>query len=273
MIISKSNEQVKLLGSLKSKKCREKYSKYIIEGIKLVGEIINSGGLEPTEFIVYSEVLLKRANGGEELYNVILNSNYKTMEVSEEIFKYISDTETPQGALVVRNIKESSFEHIFNTINEYATKNKQFLVLDKVTDAGNLGTIIRSAVSFGVDCIICLKGTVDMYSPKVIRSTMGAIEKVDMVYVNETEYVQIVKVLQDNNYDIIGTMLETNKYITDINMSKKVIFVMGNEANGICDSVKNTCRDFIKIPMENIQESLNVAVATSICLYSLYIGR
>lgn len=102
MINSKSNETVKMLASLKDKKHREKHLKYIVEGVKLVGEMMDLEGVTPSESIVYSADMLKQVAGGKQLLERIGKSNLHAIEVSADIFKYISDTETPQGVLCVK---------------------------------------------------------------------------------------------------------------------------------------------------------------------------
>lgn len=270
MLNSKSNEQVKILASLKDKKYREKHSKYIIEGVKLVGEMMDLGGVAPSESIVYSSELLKSVAGGEKLLERIEKSKLNTIEVSKDVFKYIADTESPQGAMCVKNIPVVTDTEKLNEIATMIKQNKRFLVLDKVQDAGNLGTIIRSAVTFGIDCIICIKGTTDMYSPKVVRSTMGAIEKVSVLCISEEECIDVAKLLKENGYEIVSTELNAKKYLAELDYSKNIVFVMGNEANGVSEKIHNMCTEYIKIPISDAQESLNVAVATGICLYSSY---
>lgn len=138
MINSKSNEQIKLIASLKSKKYREKYSKYTIEGVKLVGETMDLEGVAPSESIVYSKDLLETVAGGKNLLEKIKEEKVPTLEVSSEVFKYVSDTETPQGVLIVKNIKYPSTEEKMTKISNIIKNNGKFLVLDKVQDARKL---------------------------------------------------------------------------------------------------------------------------------------
>lgn len=270
MINSKSNEQVKMLASLKNKKYREKYLKYTIEGIKLVGEMIDSEGIAPSEFVVYSTELLFSSAGGKEVFDKVLKNGVKMVEVSKEVFEYISDTDTPQGILVVKDIKVFSQKEVMQKIIKASQENKKILILDKVSDAGNFGTIIRTAVSFGVNMIICIKGTIDLYNPKVVRSTMGAIQKIDIQYVTQDEYVKVVKILVNCGYEVVCTDLKAKKYLNGLDYTKNIAFVMGNESRGVSEKTKDICTDYVKIPMEECQESLNVAIATAICLYSGY---
>ena len=267
MIVSKSNETIKKLVSLKDKKYREKYKMYIVEGLKLAEEIIDSKGKTPFEFVIYSEEIVSKINGYESLREKLeeIDKN-KIIEVSDVVFEQISDTVTPQGVLVVLPIKKKSFIDFKENIEG------KYIILDKVQDAGNMGTIIRSAVSFGVDNIICTKGTVDIYSPKVVRSTMGAIEKINIFFDDVVDIFEYIKALKDKAYVMVSTCLEANKALGDLKKSYKNVYVFGNEASGISKELKLESDELIKIEMENTQESLNVSQAATICMYEEYIN-
>lgn len=267
VIVSKSNEKIKYINSLKDKKYRDKYNKYILEGIKLVEEYINLRGQTPLEFIVLSKDLLANAQGGEKLYNKLKDLD-KVIEVDSSLFSYLSDTETPQGALIVIDKKENKLEDLINNIKN----SEKIIVLDKIQDAGNMGTIIRSAVSFGVKNIVCLKGSVDVYSSKVIRSTMGAIDKINIFYLDVENMLLVKKELNNNGYVLCGTDLKATKYLNETKPNDKTVYVLGNEANGISDEIKEMCNEYVKIPMESVQESLNVAIAAAILMYNGYVG-
>ncbi len=275
IITSKTNSTIKYISSLKNKKYRNKYNKYVIEGIKLVEEIINSEGNAP-EFIVYSEQLLKTTGLGIELLNKINKgdfSKYNVVAVNEEIFNYLTDFETPQGILVVIDKEnEYNLEKLELNLNNNVTD--KYVILDKVQDPGNLGTIIRSALAFGIKNIICIEGTTDVFSSKVIRSTMGAIRKVNIYNVQSNEIAKMTQKLKTSNYKIVGTSLDAEKYINEEDINDKHVFVMGNEANGVSSALIEKCDSLVKIPMDSIMESLNVATATTIVMYEQYIrGR
>ena len=266
MITSKLNEKIKYINSLKNKKFRDKYNKYILEGIKLVDEYISSEGVIAPEFIVLCKSILINNIGGEELYKKLYQYT-NLLEVDEAVFKHITDTETPQGILIVINKKESFMSQLLKDIKN----EEKLIILDKVSDAGNIGTIIRTAVSFNVKNIICIKGTVDAYSSKVARSAMGALQKINIFYLDYNEVEILKESLRANGYKIIATDLMANKYLNEYQVSKKMVFVLGNEANGVSDKIKLICDDYIKIPMELTQESLNVGVAAGILMYDVYI--
>lgn len=274
IITSKTNSTIKYISSLKSKKYRNKYNKYVIEGIKLVEEIINSEGNAP-EFIVYSEQILSMTSLGIELLNKIKNgfcNNFNTICVNKEIFEFVTDFETPQGILAVVN-KHNEFAIDELEENLKINLKEKYIILDKIQDPGNLGTIIRSAVSFGVKNIICMEGTVDSFSPKVVRSTMGAIRKVKIYNIPNNEVEQLIYMFKNNRYRIVGTTLDAKNYISRENIDDYDIFVMGNESNGVSDEILIRCDKHVKIPMEKTMESLNVGVATTIVMYEQYISK
>lgn len=275
-IASKTNNVVKYIKSLNEKKYRNLNKAFIIEGIKVAKEIINSRGKHPFEFIVYSKELIEKNENGKQLLKDILNNveTKKTIEVTEEIYKYISDTVTPQGVLVVVKKTDIILENIIleNIKKDKITKKtSSYIILDNIQDSGNLGTIIRSANSFNVQNIICTTGTADIYSPKVVRSAMGAVLDTNVSYVSMNELTSNLDHLKALGYKIVGTKINTNKQVRDLKDLSKIIFVMGNESSGISDEIENICDFLIKIPMEDTQESLNVGVAASILMYEKYI--
>ncbi len=272
-INSKTNNIIKYIKSLEDKKFRTKNDAFVIEGVKIVNEMINSKGEYPFESIVYSKELLAKGSIGEDMLDLICkmekdtNLGFVMLEVSKDIFEYLSDTIAPQGVLAVakRNLK-----HIADLIKEN-DGDSSYIILDNVKDSGNLGTIIRSANSFNVKNVICVEGTADVYSPKVVRSAMGAILNTNICYVSKANMEMYAGRLKDLGYILVGTKMDASINIRDKKNMSKNIFVMGNEANGLSPEIENICDEFVKIPMEESQESLNVGVAASIVMYEKYI--
>ena len=272
-IISKSNEKVKYFKSLNDKKFRQKYNAFYLEGIKVVTEILENKAIDIL-FIAYSKEILQNLNGGKELLKKIdlYNDKNKVIHLSQSVFEYIVDTTSPQGVFVV--LKKQNID-IYNEIDNLAKSKsivKDIILLDKVQDLGNLGTIIRSAVAFGIKLIIATSGTADFYSPKVIRSTMGAINKVKIAYIDDN-ISQLFNYLKTKNYEIFGTSLKSSKNINEMLFNENNVFVLGNEANGVSEEILSLCDSNIKIPMLDNMESLNVSVATSIIMYKNYIDK
>ena len=259
LIVSKSNDNVKFIRSLNEKKYRTKYNAFYLEGVKVTNEILDKNEAIDILFIAYSKSLLISTNGGQALLDRISSlKNVKVLEFEENIFKYMTDTVNTQGILVVMKIPKYSLE------NE---ENKNIILLDKVQDLGNIGTIIRSCNAFDVDTILCTSGTADVYSPKAVRATMGGILNVKIIYLDDIEKLNLFKKM---GYKIATTSLKTQNSIDSIDYNNKYIFVMGNEANGVSKEIIDISDFVVKIPMSEKIESLNVGVATSIILYEQY---
>ena len=271
LINSKFNEKVKFIKSLNDKKYRIKNNAFYLEGIKVTKEILNLKKAIDIEFIAYSSEILSKTKSGINLLNNLKND--KELEkiikydFSENVFKYMVDTVSPQGVLSVIKIKEKNID---NLINNAYNNNQNILILDKIQDAGNIGTIIRTANAFNLSNIICIEGTVDVYSQKVLRSTMGTILKSNIVYVSEKEIFDLKQKLNEKNVKIVSTSLKAKSYIDELDYTQKYAFVLGNEANGVSDNILNISDKKIKIKMDDDVESLNVSVAAGIILYNQY---
>lgn len=262
-IISQSNEKIKMIKNLNDKKFRKEYQAFYLEGIKVVTEILESDKAMDIMFIAFSKDILLQCHGGENLFQKLQQSkNIKVIEVDKKVFKSITDTVNTQGVLVVLRKKSYQIEE------EIKNNQSSILLLDQIQDAGNLGTIIRSADAFDTRLILCTTGTVDVYSPKVIRSTMGAILRVKVLFIEDIS--STIEILKKNDYTIIGTSLQTESRLEEIEISKRNVFVLGNEANGVSQEILNACDQLVKIPMSKTAESLNVSVAASIMLYEEY---
>ena len=180
--------------------------------------------------------------------------NIKIYELKNELFTQLVSTENTQGIIAVVNIN--------NSIKDI--KGDFYLLCDKVQDPGNLGTIIRTAHAAGVNAIILTKGTVDIYNDKTIRSTMGSIFYVPIIYDNDLSFL---KNLKDEGFSLVATSLEESKNFFEEDLSGKVILSVGNEGNGISEEIFELADKKVKIPMPGGAESLNVGVATSIILF------
>ena len=251
-ITSKENGLIKHIIKLKEKKYRKEYNEYIIEGAKIVEEaIIEKAKIKQiiiSEDAINSELIQKHLR--EELQKI----DY--IQITPNIFKLISGVEKPQGVLAI--IEKDKQEKKIDINQEI------ILALDDLQDPGNLGTIIRTADSVGLNQILISKGTVDPYSPKVIRSTMGAIFRVKIIECENLK--EILEKLKKNNFKIMVTDLNTDKSIYDIELQKNVI-IIGNEANGVSEEIKNIADTKVIIPMFGKTESLNASVATGVILY------
>lgn len=252
VITSKDNEQIKHIRKLKEKKYRDEFGEYVIEGVKLIKEAIAEKANIKTIVACYDCVKNEQIDP-KVMYEI---AKYNLLYAEEKVFKSISDVQTHQGLLAVMS-KEKEEEKI-----DY--KEDIIVVLDDIQDPGNLGTILRTIDSAGLKQIILSKGSGDPYNPKVVRSTMGAILRVNVI--ESQNLVDTLKKLKKHKYEIVATSLDTNKSIYDIDYKKKAL-VIGNEANGVSKEVLDIADEKVIIPMLGKTESLNAAVATGIITY------
>ena len=248
VISSKNNEIIKNIKKLKDKKYRE--NKFIVEGERIVEEAIQ-------ENVEISVIVIEESfyNNIEKQDLIKKATKYNTLIVTDKVFLDISDVKTPQGILAVINKNE----------NKEIDKNAPYIMaLDNLQDPGNIGTIIRTLDSANIKQLIVSKGSVDAYSPKVVRSTMGAIFRVNVIEVENL--VETMQNLKNSGFEVVSTSLETDKSIYDISYNKKVV-IIGNEANGVSKEILEMSDYKVKIPMLGKTESLNASVAASIMIY------
>lgn len=251
-ISSKDNSLIKHIKKLKEKKYRQQYGEYVVEGLKLIKEAIN-------ENAKISKIIICESEDNTEMIENHLRyeiARFDCVLVPHNIFKTLSDVETPQGIMAIIEKSHASKKIDFNT--------DIIVALDDVQDPGNLGTILRTIDSIGLKQVLVSKNTVDCYNSKVIRSTMGAIFRVNVIECDDL--CNTLTLTKNNGFKIMVTSLEAKKSIYDVKYKKKVI-VVGNEANGVSESVIKLADEKLIIPMRGKTESLNVAVATGVILY------
>lgn len=213
--------------------------------------------------------LLKQIYVSESYYNknkqVLseLETGYEI--VQDSVFKAVSDTVTPQGILCVAKWPEYALE----TLPE--TENPLFLLLEDIQDPGNLGTIFRTAEGACVTAVIMSRGTVDIYNPKTIRSTMGSIYRVPFLYVDDL--ADIVEYLKKKEIQVYAAHLQDSVDYVKRSYKEGTAFLIGNEGSGLSDAVCRSASGYIKIPMQGELESLNAAVAASLLVYEAYRQR
>lgn len=235
--MSLSKNQLKLITSLRQKKYRVKYKLFIVEGTKVVNELLNS------KFEL------------EHLY-CVNDFSFEKIEnktqVSDNELKKISSLKSPNNVLAIFKIQEFRFREI----------NGMELALDDINDPGNLGTIIRLCDWFGIEQLVCSEGTVDCFNSKVVQASMGSFTRINILYTNLKDYIQKSK------KPTYATLMDgDNVYKSEL--PKNAILVMGNEANGISTEILDILNNRISIPrFGDLQqtESLNVATATAILL-------
>ena len=240
IITSLDNDNVKKWKKLCKKKYRDEFGIYLVEGEHLVEEAYKSGVLDKVIVL----------DGESYSYDNIIYVSY-------EVMKAISSLDTPNRIMGVCKKKESR-----------ELVGKKYLLLDGVQDPGNLGTIVRSAVAFNIDTIVLSDDTVDLYNPKVLRSTQGMIFHTNII---ECDLVDVINELHSNDITVYGTDVNNGIDARELSDLDKVSFalVMGNEGNGVRKEIKELCDKNLYINMNENVESLNVGVATSILLYEL----
>ncbi len=239
MITSLENKEIKKYLKLKKKKYRDLEKLFLVEG----------------------EHLIKEAEKSNSLVKVILTedkeleTNKEILYVTHEIMKKLSNLDTPPEMIGVCKINDNN-----------KVGGNIILALDDIQDPGNLGTIIRSAVAFNIKTILLSENTVDLYNPKVLRSTQGLLFYTNVI---RCDLEKELKKLKEEQYSIYVTNVEEGKEINKMNVAEKLVLVMGNEGNGVSSNIKSLKDENIYIKTNNLVESLNVGVATSILLYEL----
>lgn len=252
VISSKDNELVKKVKKLKEKKYRDEENAFIVEGIKMVEEAIDENA--KIQLIVICEECINNGTLNKEIMYKI--AKHECIYVTEKIFNLLTDVKTPQGILAVIGKKGK------NTEIDYS---KDIIIaLDGIQDPGNLGTILRTVDSIGLNQIIVSKGTADAFNSKVVRSTMGAIFRIKIIEVENL--AQAIKEMRKHHFKLMVTSLQTKNSIYDIDFYKKII-VIGNEANGVSKEIQDMADEKAKIPMLGRTESLNASVAAGVVMY------
>lgn len=254
-IESSENPFIKKIASLKNKKYRDKENLFITEGIKICEDILVDS--KKNKYIQY--LILTESNESLLTREPFISVIDKTIVIKEKHVKEITDTVTSQGVFLL--LQKEKLD-----INERISNYSRILILDGVADPGNMGTLIRTALAAKFDAIISLKGSVDIYNPKVVRSTMGAITKIDIFDSHDPN--EIISLLKTSGFIVFAADLKGEKTIYDIFPEEKAALVMGSEANGI--SLPKEYFDMkITVPMNEESESLNVSVAGGLLMYAI----
>lgn len=246
MITSTNNGQMKQLVKLqKSGKARREAGYFVVEGIRMVQEIPK----EQLKKIYVTEDFFQKHQ------TMLHDTEYEL--VSPAVLKEVSDTQTPQGIMALVEKKEHSLESF------YHKENPCFLILENLQDPGNVGTLIRTAEGAGVTGVILSRDTVDIYNPKVVRATMGAIFRVPIVVLDMDK---IFEFLKKENITSYAAHLDGKNFF-DENYKIPCAFFIGNEGNGLTETTSEQATKKIKIPMCGKVESLNAAIAGTILMY------
>lgn len=247
MITSKSNDRMKQIQKLQtSRRARTESGLFVVEGLRIFREI-------PKELLV--SVYMTEAFYSK---NAELADDLEYELVSDPVMKLIADTQTPQGILAVVAKPVWTFDQVTGGSCPC------LLVLENLQDPGNLGTIIRTAEAAEVTGLVLSEDCVDVFSPKVVRSTMGSIFRMPFIY--EENILDVVASLHDMQIDTFAAHLSGNNFY-EKNYKTKCAFLIGNEGNGLSDALSHLATHKIKIPMGGNIESLNAAIATTVLIY------
>ena len=234
VISSKDNEIVKNIRKLKEKKYRDLSNCYVIEGIKLLKEAIEENA-KIKQIVICDDCEKNGTLDKKLLYEI---AKYNCIYVTEKVFNILTDVANPQGVLAVIE-KE-------NNLTEINWNEDLILILDNLQDPGNLGTILRTADSANLKQIIVSKNCGDIYNPKVVRATMGAIFRVKVL--ESENLAETIKEIKKHKFTVLATDLKESKSIYEESYNKTAV-IIGNEANGVEEEILELADRKIKIPM------------------------
>ncbi|MEG6586493.1 TrmH family RNA methyltransferase [Dendrosporobacter sp. 1207_IL3150] len=256
LVTSLQNTTVKLVVSLKQKKKRDEMGLFTAEGVRLIEEAVSSDWI--IETCLYTEHSLNndRVKG---IINSLEDKACKMIKVSESVFDKISDTEQPQGIMIIIKKRSYTLNHML------ASDNPLIVVLDSLQDPGNLGTVIRTADAAGATSVVLTKGCTDVYASKAVRATMGSLFHLPVVSgVNQDDLISFVS---DNSINLTATSLSSSSVYFEADFSKPVAIVFGNEGRGVSDRLLDASNNKVFIPIFGAAESLNVAASAAVILY------
>lgn len=252
-IQSKDNKTIKHIISLQQRKYRQKFGEYMVEGIRAVTDIGKKDCLR--------SILIRESKRSE--LEPLVEKGFTVSSVyvvQDPIFDKIEHSVNGQGILGIA-------KKCVNDLHSLIVEDGLYVALDGVQDPGNLGTIIRTAVAAGAKGIFLLKGTVDPYNEKCVRSTMSALCNIPIFEdVTLSEFYDFIK---DNTIKTYVTSLENAKPYHTISYAKRTMIILGNEGNGVSREIIEMCDQAITIPMYGDIESLNVSIAAALCMYKV----
>ena len=257
VIKSKDNKTIKYISKLiSSAKFRREESRFVCEGVRLCEEALKNDA--HIDFLVCSVSAMDKYT---DMINRLSEQSKTTLCVDDRIFSAISDTKTPQGVLCV--VKTLDKQFCFDTIK----KNGILLALDSIQDPSNLGTILRSADALGVSGVVLSSTCCDIFSPKVVRGSMGAVFRVPF-YIT-ADLSSFIKEFNYYGTSYACVLDDSAVTINEVKFTSPSLSVIGNEGNGVSQQVIDACSSKLYIPMHNNAESLNAAVAASIIMWEM----
>ncbi len=260
VIRSRQNRLVKLVCSLERKKEREETGLFRFDGIKLCNEALSKGVLLEYIFVAESKI--------DEIMAKLISRDAPIVVVSDDVFLKMSEEKAPEGVISVA--KQLVGLHSFASDGAAFTvkSEERVFMLESIRDPGNLGTIIRTAASLGIDRLILSSDCADIYNPKTLRAAMGALFMLKTYTTDEGEFCDCIKALRGSGRRVLGAALrEDAKKLGEISLLPTDIFVVGNEGHGLSEKTVAACNDCVIIPMREGCESLNAAMAAGILMW------
>lgn len=254
-ITSKDNPLIKFVSGLQtSAKQRKERGKFVLEGLRICSDAYENN-IKFDKLIVTKTAIEKHYDTIQGFKNI----SESCYVLKDELFKKISDTNTPQGIIAVADVPEN-VSNISNT--------GRYIALENISDPSNLGAIARSAEALGISGIILSSDGCDPYSPKSLRSSMGTLLRMPLYITDD-----IMKFISDNSLRSFACVVDiTAQKISDCSFKNGDVLLIGNEANGLFENTKNTADYRITIPMNGNAESLNAAAAAAIAMWEMIKG-
>lgn len=253
-----SKKIFKELSKLKTKKGRKSQNRFLLEGFRLCDELAQSDW--ETESVLFTSSF-QDSPDGKKLLQKFEKRKVETIPVKAEVVRKLSDTVTPQGIIGVVKIKKFSSDELCSGSSNV------ILALDKIRDPGNVGTLIRTADAFGIDGVILSSDSVELYNPKVVRSTMGSIFHLPIF--DDVDLEKIIPKLKKLNFKIFGTDAKEGGDFGKLDCSGKICILIGSEAKGLNERLFPLSDEIIRIPTYGKAESLNASVAGGILLFEI----
>jgi TrmH family RNA methyltransferase len=250
MVSRSESKQIRALGNRKD---REAEGLFLVEGVRVVEELLDAGLTVRLSVISPS---LRETDRGQRLAARLRDAG-PVREVDVAELNELADTHTNQGVLVMAEMRRSTADAI------PSEGPSTLLLLDGVQDPGNLGTLVRSAAAFGCRAVAYLPGTVDPWNPKAVRAAAGALFRIPVVQAQPEVFMDE---LADHGFMVLGADA-TGRPVDRLALSERTVLVVGNEGGGLSGFTRSRIDSLVAVPMAETVESLNVAVAAGILLY------
>ena len=261
-ITSGDNSRIRLVRKLATRKGRAAEGRFAVEGRNLVTEV-----LEKDLDVDFIMIPAGAADDAPDFIRKSIDSPDVTVcEVPVREFAGLTDAENGIGMLAVVRLREYGPD-----ILDGLRPDDNVLVLDRIQDPGNMGTLIRTAVAAGYKAIVAMSGTVDIYSPKVLRATAGMVFEIPVIYVPDND--ALMGMLGRSGRRIVVTDVNGGVPYYEEDLSRGIALIIGNEGSGVSDTLMETADVRVTLPMKGRIESLNAAVAAAILMYEAVRGR